>query len=171
MGVVERNHRTFNEYLQTYLNTNRTDSDAFLSSFFYCYNTTPSTATGYTPYELIFGVNPTNFDFLDGSVDPVYNYDDYVSELRFRMQTEYRKVCEKLEREKMQRKIMYDKNARQMNFNVGDLVLIRKESNHKHENLFIGPFTIESMSEFNVTVKDGNRTMTVHKDRIKRYRT
>lgn len=170
LGTVERNHRTFNEYLRTYLNTDRTDWDAFLSPFVYCYNTTPSTATGYAPYEMIFGKNPPNFDFLDGSIDPVYNYDDYVSELRYRLQTEYKRVCEQIEKDKIARKNAYDKNVREVSFQIGDLILIRKESNHKHENLFIGPFEIESLDEFNVTVKDDTKRMTVHKDRIKRYR-
>lgn len=169
LGVVERNHRVFNEYLRTYVNNERTDWDAFLSSFVYCYNTTVSTITGYTPFELVFGKIPPNFDFLGIGIDPVYNYDDYVSELKFRLQSEHARVKRSIEKFKLAEKTKYDTNIRETNFEVGDLVLVRKESNHKHEFLFEGPFEVRDVEEFNVIVANNGNDMKVHKDRVKIY--
>lgn len=101
LGVVERNHRTFNEYLRTYINKERTDWDAYLSSFVYCYNTTTSSATGHSPYELVFGKRPPHFEFFNGDIDPIYNVDHYVSELKFRLQSEYVRVRESIENHQM----------------------------------------------------------------------
>lgn len=72
VGTVERSHRTFNEYVRSYLSNNKTDWDVWLSYFTYCFNTTPSTVHNYCPFELVFGKNQTNFEFLlNNRVDPV----------------------------------------------------------------------------------------------------
>lgn len=61
VGTVERSHRTFNEYIRSYLATSKTDWDVWLSYFTYCFNTTPSTVHGYCPFELVFGKKPNKF--------------------------------------------------------------------------------------------------------------
>lgn len=63
VGTVERSHRTFNEYLRSYINEYKTDWDDWLVYFTYCYNTTPSMAiSGYSPYQLVFGKTLTDFN-------------------------------------------------------------------------------------------------------------
>jgi len=52
---VERSHRTFNEFIRSYILVDKTDWDVWLKYFVYRSNTTPSMAHDYCPYELVFG--------------------------------------------------------------------------------------------------------------------
>lgn len=45
--------------------------------------------TKYMPYELLFGTVPNIPNSFQSSVDPLYNYDDYSKNLKFRMQNLY----------------------------------------------------------------------------------
>ena len=53
----------------------------------FVYNTTTHRATGYTPFELLFVYKARVPNSLQDRPTPQYNYDDYVSELKSRMQT------------------------------------------------------------------------------------
>lgn len=53
LGTFEKSHRTFNEYLPSYLNSGINQWDEMLPYFFYCYNTTSSRAHDFTPFELV----------------------------------------------------------------------------------------------------------------------
>jgi len=44
VGTVERSHRTFNEYIRSYISVDKTDWDVWIQYFVYCFNTTPSMA-------------------------------------------------------------------------------------------------------------------------------
>jgi len=48
-GALERSHRTLAEYLRHYINEDQTDWDEWIPFATFTYNTTPHTATGYTP--------------------------------------------------------------------------------------------------------------------------
>ena len=79
LGTIERSHRTFNEYVRSYISVDKTDWDIWIQYFTYCFNTTPSVVHEYCPYELVFGRLPRKFiDFnrID-RIDPIYNMDDY----------------------------------------------------------------------------------------------
>jgi len=51
-GVLERSHRTLAEYLRHYINDEQTDWDEWIPYAMFAYNTTPQTATAYTPLHL-----------------------------------------------------------------------------------------------------------------------
>lgn len=77
VGIIERNHRTMNEYLRSYLNDQHSDWDDCLKKFTYCYNITPhsSLQLKYTPYELIFGKKPYPLEILnDTNIEPFVQY-------------------------------------------------------------------------------------------------
>ena len=54
-GGIERSHRVLAEYLRHYVNEDQTNWDAWMPFATYVYNTTHHSATGYTPFELMFG--------------------------------------------------------------------------------------------------------------------
>jgi transposase InsO family protein len=54
-GSIERSHRLLAEYLRHYVRGDQTDWDACVPFATYVYNTTQHSATGYTPFELMFG--------------------------------------------------------------------------------------------------------------------
>jgi len=53
----------------------------------YVYNTTEHSVTGFTPFELLFGRPSTLPSALKKPTELQYNYDDYASELKGRLQT------------------------------------------------------------------------------------
>jgi transposase InsO family protein len=53
-GALERTHRVLVEYLRCYIYEDQTNWDKWLPYAIFVFNTTPHTATGFTPHELMF---------------------------------------------------------------------------------------------------------------------
>jgi hypothetical protein len=85
-GGVERSQRVLMEYLRHYINEDQTNWDEWVPYAMYVYNTTTHSATGYTPFELVYGFQSTLPSTLHETPSPQYNYDDYVMELKGRLQ-------------------------------------------------------------------------------------
>lgn len=168
MGTVEKSHRTFNEYLRSYLNLGVNQWDEMLAYFCYCYNTTPSIAHDFTPFELVFGRLPPNFDLLNQPIEPIYNCESYVKELKFRLQNAHERAKRMLQKLKSVRKQLYDEQSEvRYDFKVNDLVLVKNETNHKFQRLYDGPYKITNMDEFNCTLIDEKqRERIMHRDLI-----
>jgi len=75
------------EYFKQYVNEDQTNWDEWVPFATYVYNTTVHSATGFTPFELQFGRQSTLPSALKKPPETQYNDDDYVSELRSRLQT------------------------------------------------------------------------------------
>lgn len=105
LGTIERSHRTFNEYVRSYVNESKTDWDDWLGYFTYCYNTTPSTAIqNYCPFQLIFGKIPSNYEFLNSKyLEPIYNLDSYYREVKYRLHSASLRAQKYLENSKLKR--------------------------------------------------------------------
>lgn len=171
LGTVERSHRTLNEYLRSYMDANTDTWDEWIPCFTYCYNTTPSTSHNYTPFEMIFGRQAPNFDTLSTEIEPIYNFDSYVKELKFRLQCARQRAINMQERMKSERKRRYDDEREiKYNFSTGDLVLVHDSTNHKFEKLYNGPFEVVSVSDFDCVLRNENQNeFEIHKDRLKPY--
>jgi hypothetical protein len=174
VGTVERNHRTMNEYLRAYLNNLHSDWDEYLKKFTYCYNITPHSSLDlkYTPYELVFGKKPYLFDILQtNDIDPLYNIDNIAKELKYKLQTAHNMANKLLEISKLKNKRHYDKNSNIISLAIGDKVLVTNEESHKLDKKFLGPFEVSKIIDKNVEVidKDTNKTIIIHKNRVKKY--
>ena len=86
-GSIERSHRVLAEYLRHYVSEDQTDWYSWVPFANYIYNTTQHSATNYTPFELLFGRPSTLPSALRQPPESRYNYDDYASELKGRLQT------------------------------------------------------------------------------------
>jgi hypothetical protein len=75
----------------------------------YTYNISEHSATGYTPFELVFGHPSSLPSALRSEPSPRYNYDDYVSELKGRLQTAHYVANKNLIANKVRSKDYYDK--------------------------------------------------------------
>lgn len=80
--ALELSHRTLDEYLRHYINADQTDWDEWIPYAMFTYNTTPHTATGYTPFELVYGRPSTLPSALANLPKPSYPYDNYEQELK-----------------------------------------------------------------------------------------
>ena len=174
-GALERSHRTLVEYLRHYIDGDQTDWDAWLPYAMFTYNTTPHTATGYTPHELVYGQQAELPTALRFAPNPTYNYDDYAQEAKERLRAANETARENLRDAKIRSKVTYDKKTKEIQFNEGDKVLLYDESvrrgrSKKLDSKWEGPYTIiEKKSKVNVVIKKGRKTLTVHTNRIKHF--
>lgn len=162
--ALERSHRTLAEYLRHYINADQTDWDEWIPYAMFTYNTTPHTATEYTPFELVYGHQAEMPTALMKPPKPMYNYDDYAQELKERLRATNRIARENIKDEKIKSKKNYDKKTKEIKFQIGDKVLIfdktlRRKRSKKLESLWTGPYVItEKHSDVNYTVKRGRKT-------------
>ena len=98
----------------------QTDWDEWVPLATYTYNTSEHTATGYTPFELVFGHPSSLPSALKGGPSPQYNYDDYALELKGRLQTAHQIARERLVASKVRSKEHYDKETEPVEVSVGD---------------------------------------------------
>lgn len=141
LGSVERNHRVLNEYLTIF--TENHSWKEWIPYFVFAYNTTPHTDTGYSPYELVFSkIARLPLDEDNCTTESIYNFDDYYSELKQRLQVSHSKAKKFLEIAKFKRKDHYDKSSKPINIKNNDLVYLRKEDKRKFDKPYQGPFEI-----------------------------
>lgn len=170
VGGIERSHRTLNEYLRSYLAPNTAEWDTYVKLFAYCYNTTPNSSfeCKFSPFELIFGKYPPTMDFLNNqSTDPIYNFDDYAVNLKYKLQLSHKMAKELLTKLKLRNKINFDKNTHYIKFKINDKVLALG-NNHKLHKVYEGPFTIIELTRFNAKIKNDatGQIKTLHQNRI-----
>jgi hypothetical protein len=139
----------------------------------YVYNTTEHSATGYTPFELIFGHQSTLPSALKDYPGPQYNHYDYVTELKSRLQAARQMARESLVSSKTRSKDYYDKKAESQNLSVGDKALlcdetVRRGRSKKLSSQWIGPYEVVAVDKVNATIKRG-QLQKVHINRIKPF--
>ena len=173
VGSIERNHRSFNEYLRIYLPGAGPTWDEFLNYFIFTYNTTPNISLDlkYSPYELIFSKTPNLLDInKNNQLDPVYNIDNFAIEAKYRLQLAHIHAQDLLQKAKLRNKIQYDKNSNPLDLKINEKVILTNEGRKKHEKIYKGPYIVISIGDQNVTIKDlkNNKKIIVHKNRIRK---
>jgi len=126
-GALNRSHRTLAEDLRHYINKDQTDWDEWVPYAMFAYNTTPHTATGYTPFELMYGHQAELPTVLTKPPKPIYNYDDYAQELKERLRATTQLAKKRVKEEKAKAKQQCDKRE-EIKYKIGDKVLVYDET-------------------------------------------
>lgn len=169
-GALERSHKTLKEYLRNYINKNLDDWNNYIPYALFMLNSTPSTSTGFTPFELMHGFKANLPLSVCKTPDVVYNYDDYYYELRYKLQNAYKNAHENLIQSKEQNKRQFDKRTNPLQLEVGDQVLLRKGAPKKLGPQFDGPYEVtEILSDLNSKIRIKNSEKIVHNNRLKRF--
>lgn len=174
VGSVERNHRSFNEFLRTYLPDKQYEWDQLLRYFLFTYNTTPNSSFDfkYSPFELVYGKIPVLIDCVkSGQIDPVYNVDDYAKEVKFRLQIAHSHARELLEESKRRNKLNYDVKVKPIDLTKGQTVVLQNDGRkQKHDNTYKGPYIVDEVKKSNVIIRDlkTNALKEVHKNRLRK---
>lgn len=128
-------------------------------------------STGYTPNELIYGYKLTLPTNLKRRPEPVYTYDDYLSELRYKLQKAHTLARENLIESKNNNKKYYDKKTLSVSYKIGDQVLLTNEDRKtKLHNPFIGPFKVlRIVSDVNIEIQQNRTKRVVHINRTKKF--
>lgn len=168
IGSLERNHRVLNEYLRSYVNDELNNWDDYVKFYEFCYNTTPYSTTGYAPYELVYGKKvKLPIDLRKDEIEPVYNVENYLAELKFKLQTAHARAKKLLEKDKENRKNNSDlKMKGYIKLEVGNEVLLESFNRNKLQPLRKGPYVIVQLDLPNVIIKDKNTNATkvVHRN-------
>jgi len=173
-GSIERSHRVLAEYLRRYVNEDQTNWDEWVPFATYVYSTTVHSATGFTPFYLLFRRPSVLPSALKKSPEPQYNNDDYVSELRSRMQTVHHHAQKNLIASKSKSKENYDKTSGEMKLQIGDKVLlfdetVRRGRSRKLSAQWIGLYTITEIDKVNATLTRGRKVTKVHVNHLKPF--
>jgi len=124
--------------------------------------------------ELPFGHRARVPSSLIEKPTPRYNYDDYVSELKDRMQTAHAIARDRLVESKTRSKQDYDRKTVQISLKAGDRVLLSDESVRrgrckKLSAQWIGPYAVLAVDGINATIKRGRNVIKVHVNRLKPF--
>ena len=137
----------------------------------FVYNTTEHTATNYQPYALVYGRDIDIPVKLKCNPEPRYNYDDYIYDLKHKMQLSHKVARERLINRKIKSKKQYDKKEHNENYNVKDLVLLKDNTQkNKLSPLWKGPYEVlDVLDTENIIISRNRKQVTVHKNDVKKY--
>lgn len=169
LGALERNHRCLNEYLRIFVNNLKNNWDNWLNYYCFSYNTTPNTNHSYSPFEIVFGKAVNHFDQINvNQIDPVYNYDAYVNEIKFKLQTIHHHIFQQLEKVKQIRTNLANKSVNSTALSVGDKVYLKLEGRKKLDIVQDGPYIVIELDNANAVIKHEVTTniLKVHKTRL-----
>jgi len=89
------------------------------------FNTTPHTATGYTPHKLLFGRKRNIPGMLQKEPpETQYTCDSYIKSLQSRLQSSYQTASVNLERHNERSKDYHDRNVNNPLFTIGEKILL-----------------------------------------------
>jgi hypothetical protein len=173
-GGLERSHRVLAEYLRHYVSEDQRTWDEFIPYATYVYNTTVHNSTMFTPFELVYGFQSEVPSALREPPTVLYNYDDYVLELKSRLQSSHEVAREKLLSNKEKSKVYYDKQSETPDVQVGQKVLIydetvRRGRSKKLSPQYIGPYEVLAVEGVNVVIRKGRATQKVHVNRVRPF--
>ncbi|UYV70787.1 hypothetical protein LAZ67_8000616 [Cordylochernes scorpioides] len=180
-GLTERLNRTLINMLSMYVNTDQKNWDEILPFITHAYNTTIQETTGYSPFFLMFGREPTSLlDDRNISVDiDKDDYDEYIKHHLDKINRTRKLVINNTIKTQERMKKNYDKKHMERSYEPEELVAvwtpIRKIG--KCEKLlrkYFGPYRLlKKLSNVNYLIepKDnpGQDPLIVHVSRLKPY--
>jgi len=161
-GQTERFNKTLISMLRTFVNENQDDWDLLLNKLAFAYRTAVHRATGYTPFEMVYGRQPKlPIDlFYENCSDPLeLDWAEYVKQMKDRLKQIFETVRKDTEIKVDKTKILYDRNVRGADFSLKDKVWLinserKKGKNPKLAKLWKGPFEIiEILGPVNYKIK------------------
>lgn len=171
-NLVERYHKSLNAFIRSYVENEYTQWHTFIDYACYSHNTCHNTATGYSPFELLYAYEPSIPSEIFKRDVPTYNYDNYVNEVRSKLKVYHELAKANIEKRKFDNKKNYDKsrNKTPLNLKINDLVLIQNPAKKfKHSPPYLGPYRVaEICSPVVIKVKIGNKIKKIHTDRVKK---
>lgn len=169
LGSLENSHKHLTFYLRLQVNSQTQEWSSWVPYWCFSYNTSVHSSTKFTPYELVFGKQCNIPSNLTTTIDPIYNFDNYAVELKYRLQKSQMDAKNNLINSKIIRKSKYDSIINPITYKTGDLILVKNENQNKLEPLYLGPFAVVKEMSPNVVVLDKGKEKTIHKNRTRLY--
>lgn len=142
-GGLEKTHRVIKEMLRHNVDKHAYNWCENIPFVVFSFNSAIHESTQYQPYELLYG-NPIDVPTIfQKSSETCYNYENYVFEMKQKMQSAYALARENLIDKKSRTKLYYDKDQHMQNVHIGDQVLIIDHARkNKLTPLWVGPYEV-----------------------------
>lgn len=168
IGALENSHKQLGSFLKIWAGENQSNWTQWVPFWTFSHNNTVHSATGYTPTELVFG-RITN---LPSNViecnDPIYNFDSYINELKYRLRVAWNDARDNLVGNKKDYKRKYDRRVNIKEIKVNDRVLLINHARKtKLEPYYKGPFLVRKLELPNVIIDYYGKTKPVHINNLK----
>ncbi len=149
-GLVERFNQTLKNMLRKFVSDTGRDWDNWLPFLLFAFREVPQASTGFSPFELLYGWQVQGpLDLIRKSwEDPACKEEErgivqYVLEMRDRLERYQEQARENLKEAQIAQKVWYDQNAKQMQLQPGQKVLLLlPTSTNKLLAKWQGPFTV-----------------------------
>ena len=130
-GQCERFNGTLLNMLGTLTPEQKKDWKSHVPALVHAYNCTRNTATGFSPYFLLFGREPrlpvdVEFGLQRGGQKGSPGESRYISQLKKRLQFAYRKAKCMAQKQQARHRGLYNLRCRGATLSVGDLVLVKQ---------------------------------------------
>ena len=178
-GLVERFNRTLKGMLRKHAAEYGLQWDKYLSYVLWAYRNTPQESTGEKPSYLLFGFDcrtPTEAEYLAPTTLTHTDVKDYREELVHSLSTARCLAAENIQKAQARYKYQYDKTAKEIEYSVGDWVLVRFPQEEvgrgrKLSRPWHGPYRVIGVSKPDVTVIKvyfpQEKQVQVHATRVK----
>jgi len=176
-GLVE----SFNGCLKTMIKRVCTDYPTewhkCIDPLLFSYREVPQEATGFAPFELIYGRNvrgPLSIVkalWTDNPNEEIRTAYDYVFELREKLQNTMDIAQQNMSEAQKRNKRYYDRRAKDQNIRIGDYVLLLLPTKtNKLMMQWKGPYKVEAkLYENNYRIRINKKLRTYHVNMLKRY--
>jgi transposase InsO family protein len=134
-GQCERYNRTLHNLLSTLPPESKRRWPRLLPEIVHAYNCTPHATTGYAPYYLFFGREPTlPVDVVFGdSTDQDPQQEEWITEHHNRLRSAFQLASDRLEREAIKRQDRYNASSGDHPLKVGSRVFLRNRVVGRHK--------------------------------------
>lgn len=165
---VEQVHGSLKTYMRCYLSHDKTKDNwsAYTKLATYLFNSTKSSRSLYSPWELLFGRTPNEPISKVDSSRPVYTYDSYYDNLRHRIKMFNEIALERRNKSEEKDKKKWDESAQKKVFTQGEKILVKKFVRGPFDALFDEAEVVEDLNEQNAKIIRGGKTITIHKDKL-----
>eukprot|EP00794_Sanderia_malayensis_P015652 gene15652-biopygen13346 len=170
-GLVERQNRTLQEIISSFVSEHTVDWDLWIDQAVFAYNTSTQESTGLSPYELVFG-HPARMPIEVELSVPLQNANsqsDYSRSLRKAIQISNQLAQKNLQLARNRQSRNYDRGHRDwVPFEVGDTIWLRRPKKWKFGKKWTGPYKIISRTGVNYSIRSSNGiSKIVHHNQLK----
>lgn len=171
-GGLERSHGVLKDYLSTFVAHDQRDWDEWIKPALFAYNTSVNAATQYTPFKLMFGWDPRIPRGSQRTPEVVYNYSNYLADLKNKLQNAYAVARDNIRRAKEDSKRRYDTRSKVVTYQQDDHVLLScKETKTGLGKRWQGPYKVLEVPTLeNTVIWTGKRKVRVNNNRLKPFR-
>ena len=172
-GQTERQNRTLQKMLSSFVSSRQDDWDLWVDSVVYAYNTSLHESLGLSPYEVVFGRTPRLPFELEVGI-PLSNpatHSEYLHSARsvFRdVRSVARENLKQATEKRMKQSRADQKDNPWQPFRVGQPVMLKRPKSWKFGSKWVGPFEVKSRMGVNYRIESKvGKQRVVHHDHLK----